>query len=108
MGAHEVKPSEFEMQQNQAGELGAVDVLNKFENFQDMCVKLEDTAEELGLANSGEAGNMNCFKDAAEVEAIERATLGLSKQAKETQIAAIDEWTLAAVTASSAAFARGP
>merc|ERR1719181_2149630 len=44
----------------------AADVFEQFHNFQMTCSKMEDTAQRFGLANHGEAKDLNCDLDPKE------------------------------------------
>lgn len=106
------KASPKQEAQMQAAEVGSADMIEKFESFGEMCQGLEDTAQAVGLANTGEAEHMNCFKDPDEMEKLEKSMGALEKTVEETPVmedggsksggaptsSGIDEWTLAAIS----------
>mmetsp|Transcript_14186 Transcript_14186/g.25043 ORF Transcript_14186/g.25043 Transcript_14186/m.25043 type:complete len:419 (-) Transcript_14186:18-1274(-) len=96
-----------EVDKERAGEMVGTSIIDQFENMQDKCRKMEDTAIELGMTKGKgeyeEGGvHMNCHLDYKEKKAVEKAIEGLMKTVEETPTGAmvpIDVWTVGPIAA---------
>lgn len=89
-------------------EVRAAETFEEMHNYQNLCSKMEDTAQRFGLANFGEAKDLNCHLDPKErmeafkamdklTELIQARTGLLDEPAKAASV--IDEWTAAPLAA---------
>merc|ERR1712070_1288644 len=103
-------------------ETKAADTFEQFHNFQLVCGKMESTAQRFGLADYGEAKDLNChldpkekeeaFKAMDKLEDLVKAKLGIGKDAAKAtpppkeSAAILDEWTAGPVAALTGLAAR--
>jgi len=89
-------------------EVRAAETFEEMHNYQNLCSKMEDTAQRFGLANFGEAKDLNCHLDPKErmeafkamdrlTELIQARTGLLDEPAKAASL--IDAWTAAPLAA---------
>lgn len=104
-----------QIEEQAALEEKAAETFEQFHNFQQVCGKMENTAQRFGLADYGEAKDLNChldpkekdeaFKAMDKLEDLVKAKLGIGKDAAKAtpppkeSAAFLDEWTAGPVAA---------